>query len=87
MAEKEFNEILKIIRNYLLAGIIALFITVATSSIIFYFNTKSKNVEQDKRLERLEEQCAKKDLIDIKLNYISNSLQELKEDVKLIKNK
>jgi hypothetical protein len=85
MAEKEFNEILKVLRNYLIGGLVGLLFTIMTTMTIFYFNTKNEIKNHDIRIKNIENQCVKKDNIDIKLNFISNQIQEIKQDIKEIK--
>lgn len=85
MPEKDFKEIIRVMRNYLIGGIIALFFTISTTMTVFYFNSKNKLQDHDIRIEKLEQGCAQKENIDIKLNYISNQIEEIKVDIRDIK--
>lgn len=83
MSERD-NEVIDIIRRYIIGGIIGLVITILTTMTAFFFNSKAKNVEQDKRLDNLERTCANEEMIEIKLNHIANEIGEIKRRVEKI---
>lgn len=74
--------------------LIGLVITVVGVAITFYFTTKFEIKDHEKRLDNLENiqkqyksEYVSKEMNDLKLNMIINSIDEIKSDIKEIKQK
>lgn len=83
MSEKDGLEILQVIKKYVVIGILSLIFSVIISMTAFYFNTTNKLKEHDNRIDQMEEKCADKEMIDVKLNYIVKNIDEIKEQLKM----
>jgi hypothetical protein len=69
-------------RSVIIKGILGMIGAAFIAGVAFYYNTKKIDEQHSYRIEVLERSCARQTEIDIKLNYIQNSINELKYSLK-----
>ena len=84
MSEQDGKELIRLIQSSITRWMVGFALAAAVSLVSFYYSTTYRIQNLESKTQKIEIESAKRETVDIKLNHISNSIEEVKQSINVI---